>query len=407
MRRPLLTALSAGAMLLPVLAGCGSDPPVFIDDSKDTGTSADSGATDSAKPDSATPEDSAKEDSSADSAPVDSGVDTGSIDTGAVDTGTIDTGSVDTGVDTGTADTGSVDTGSDTGVSDTGSDTGTLTLDAACDSWTGDFCSRYDTCSSFFLKYVFGDVTKCKERLKISCLSHFGATGSGFTPGKVVTCGKSYATKSCLDMFDGKLTTECSIPGPVINGKACGSNAQCASGFCALEVSSTCGACAPPPAAGTACLKGQCAEGMDCVSGLCQVPGRLGDACSTSKPCGASFSCFGGKCVTPGKGGEACDASQISAKDCSVIDGLYCDPSTSLCKFYALAKPGESCGALTAYTACSSSGFCKIASGSTTGTCMSSAGDGASCDDTTGPKCMSPAYCLSSVCRLSDPSSCK
>jgi hypothetical protein len=45
--------------------------------------------------------------------------------------------------------------------------------------------------------------------------------------------------------------------------------------------------------------------------------------------------------------------------------------------------------------------------GSTTGTCEAAAADGATCSDTTGPKCMNPAFCnAGGTCQISDPSSC-
>jgi hypothetical protein len=35
------------------------------------------------------------------------------------------------------------------------------------------------------------------------------------------------------------------------------------------------------------------------------------------------------------------------------------------------------------------------------------AADGQACNDTAGPYCMSPASCVSGVCKISDPSACR
>ena len=410
----------ASVIALSLVAGCGgSDPAVATDP-------VDSGSTDSSKADSAPAADTGSGD---DTSVLDSGTakDTG----GGKDTGTIptDTGSGDGFVppdtlpdsvtdgagDAGSSDASDVATDVATDVAaDTAPDATALSLDEACTTWSSDVCAKYSTCSDFFVKYIYGDLATCKTRLKLSCVGYLGATGSSYTPGKIITCGKAYSTMTCTDFFSGPTPSECSLAGTIIGGKACGANAQCTSGFCVLDVAATCGTCAPAVSPGGACIKGQCPEDLNCIgattttAGLCQKPGKLGDTCSSSVPCSVAFSCFGGKCVTPAAAGTTCDASSTTAADCALLDGLYCDPTAKLCKVFGQAKAGESCGAIpsASYAVCISSGFCKL-SGGTTGTCMASAADGATCDTTAGPKCMSPAGCLSSVCKLGDPSSCK
>jgi hypothetical protein len=75
---------------------------------------------------------------------------------------------------------------------------------------------------------------------------------------------------------------------------------------------------------------------------------------------------------------------------------------------FAFGSAGQPCGIVnnTTYTACAAGGLCKGASGLTAGTCQATAADGAACDDTAGPPCLSPAVCSGGVCKISDPGTC-
>src|SRR5258708_4008433 len=261
------------ATSLALAAGCGSsssptdtteDSGVGADtavaDSSPHDTAADSGTPDSGNADSGNADTASSDTAKADTAPSD----TATSDTARSDTATSDTPSADTTVaDTATTDTTTTDSATADTTPDAPVETGP-TLDAACNSWAANLCSHYDTCSTFFLKYVFGDIPTCKTRVKISCVDLLGAPGSNYTPSSIITCGNSYTTQSCTDFLSNRVTSECSVVGSYINGHACGANAQCSSGFCHVSPGTTCGLCAAAPVLRAACMDGQCAEGVDC-----------------------------------------------------------------------------------------------------------------------------------------------
>jgi hypothetical protein len=424
-------AFFVSATALALAAGCGSSADTGGGETTDTGTGgSDTSVTDSGGThDSGTATDSGAGDSgSSDTGKADTGSssDTGTADSSTTDTATADSSSTDSGssdtattTDSGAADTTAADSGVDTAPVDSGTDAPVDTgpsLDAACTKFATDFCTEYNTCTSFFVDLVWGTESTCETRMKISCLDLLGAPGVGYTPGSIISCGAAYKAQSCNEFIGGRIPSGCDLAGTYAAGHACGANAQCASRFCHIAAGS-CGVCATAPTEGAACMDGQCAEGMNCIgysgtptSGTCQISGLLGDTCdATNDPCSANFSCRSGHCVADATAGTACSTTGPTA-DCDVTKGLYCDsPGTNLCKLYGEAAPGAACGALaTARTACTASGTC-VASGvgSTTGTCEAAAADGATCNDTSGPSCMSPAFCnASGTCQISDPSSC-
>ena len=227
-------------------------------------------------------------------------------------------------------------------------------------------------------------------------------------------CAGAVASESCADAL-GKVTPPSCVPAPgdVGDGLACGDDEQCKSGFCAIPGGSLCGTCAELPKPGDACISGSCGRNLTCVSGKCQAPGEIGATCdSASQPCEASASCFGGKCVAGGGPGATCDSNEKTAPSCDVTQGVFCNPTTHVCQKILEAKAGDACGydfAAGSYSVCVAGAICRTSAGGFSGTCVAASADGATCnaDAATGPGCLSPATCVSSVCKLSDPSSCK
>jgi hypothetical protein len=289
---------------------------------------------------------------------------------------------------------------------DTAGGDGTVpSADAACTSWSNDYCNKLSACHATAVTFLYGDVPTCKTRTKLDCMRTLGAVGTGYSPAdKIVACGTAISTMLCPALSSGVHPPECSLPGTFGPGMACGANAQCASRFCKLGLDSWCGHCATlAPTKGEPCFEKQCGDDLTCVSGVCQKQGVLDDFCDVAQPCSAAFFCSSSnKCVNPVLlEGKPCDVT-----GCAYLDGLYCN-SAKMCQRVGLAKPGEACGTLaTALTVCAAVGVCKIPSG-TTGMCVGSVVEPAACNDATGPRCLAPAACITSTCALSDPSACK
>jgi hypothetical protein len=209
-------------------------------------------------------------------------------------------------------------------------------------------------------------------------------------------------------------------PGTLATGAPCGSQLQCASGFCNVgqyQVGSatlvslasasigTCGVCAEKIPIGGACTpypNPPCVDGAECDGAKCvaQVMGDVGTTCNApgspicksgltcapiistcqppsdvGGPCGAckgQLACVNDVCVVGKKEGEACGPS---ANDCATP--LVCDQMTSTCRALTISPSGAPCG--TAYAFCETA-YCTWNTSTMTGTCPALLAEGAACD---------------------------
>jgi hypothetical protein len=225
--------------------------------------------------------------------------------------------------------------------------------------------------------------------------------------GVTSTCGK-------LDT-----STACKSPsGSLADGTACGTSAQCSSGYCKGAGSTTtsgsdgvttttfrCGTCGAKAAIGQPCggtTNTQCVDGAECntsgTSGAetCQAtpaPGKAGDPCGmsnqtcdtglkcdyTMKKCvalgAAGASCqYSGDCASPlvctgadlskgtmgtcGNGGDVGAACNADGFDTGCKSTLACDPATKTCVQTKKADPGQPCDDKTTFC---SKGSCSVA----------------------------------------------
>ena len=285
--------------------------------------------------------------------------------------------------------------------------------DAACSALGEAYCAKLGDCAKVLVDVIWGDVVACRARLKAACLTTLSSSGVHETPAMTSSCARDLGAASCASVLAKDVVASCvPAPGDVVDGKACGDDEQCKSGFCATPAGSICGTCAPQPKPGDSCVSGQCGRALECVSGSCRKPGKLGEACDkTSQPCEAGLSCFSGKCVAGGKAGASCDTNESTAPSCDGTAGVFCSP-THVCQTLKEGRPGDACGydvASGSFTICTAAATCRTGAGGLTGTCIAAAADGAACnaDGKTGPGCTSPAKCVAGVCKLPDPSSCK
>lgn len=293
-------------------------------------------------------------------------------------------------------------------------------VDDGCTTYAANYCEKANACVSFYIQVSWGDVNTCKTRLKEACLRSAKAPSTGITGSALDKCVKNIPAISCGDFLNGVPIADCQVTGATEDGKACGDNAQCKSGFCATDESkSTCGTCSPKGAEGSACIANDCPDGLKCAGGKCQKPVAAGGACSADKPCGAQLSCVGGTCQTQiTTEGAACDDKEVKAAKCDFTKNLAC--IADKCQKFSFVTTGASCGitleggAIKSLTLCDKAGYCKgidVAKGVLTGTCAPAAADGAACTVGdglgAGPGCTAPAKCIDGVCKISDPAACK
>lgn len=293
----------------------------------------------------------------------------------------------------------------------------TVTAEQACSDYAAAVCDELNKCAPLLVSLSFNDVATCKTRVIINCPKIFEANGTSATPAKLEQCKLDASNLACNDLFANAVPPACvPSPGTLVDGNACGDDAQCVSTFCSRKSDAVCGVCAKLPSAGAPCTGssflggGDCGRGLVCANKVCVKP-KLKDetGCdSTTAPCLAGLSCFGGKCVTAAKGGEACDGAEKTGPNCDLTQGFYCAGLVSKsCKSAKVVAAGQPCGFISGeVVACGGGSTCKNVTG-TAGTCMAPAADGGACDPVKGPDCLGPAKCVANQCKIADPTTCK
>lgn len=298
-----------------------------------------------------------------------------------------------------------------------------VSADQACTDLAIASCTKLDQCVFNGTTARYGGASTCRQRQKQACMVRLGAAGTGNSPSDVEGCVSLLPSSSCND-FDLGNIPECQARiGSGATGAPCAFGGQCQSSNCAIVTGTNCGPCAGPNAAGDSCATTSCSHGFACVKGtlLCQPIGSGGASCDTDHPCGAGLSCVtpsgssSGTCETAGSSlGAACDPKRQTAPGCDANAGLYCDGTTNSCANVTYVTAGAQCGSVNHVgVGCTNASTCFGAQGSTPGTCIADAANGAPCDTQAGPACVPPAGCVtggpavtSGICRLPDPTVC-
>jgi hypothetical protein len=293
----------------------------------------------------------------------------------------------------------------------------TLAPTTTCGTYADAYCAKHQSCTNgVSITRDWGDMSTCVARVTLTCTDSLGATGTGQTAALVEQCTAGLPSYSCADFLDNNLPATCNPTGPGAAGSACTFNAQCASGFCANDRYGTCGTCAAPPAPGDSCATSNCGHGQGCywndgVTNLCEPYLPAGSACGAygNPACAADLTCQGASSTT-GRGGTCAPAVATLGGACGSVDvpvgcdstmGLWC--TDHACVSVTFAGDGMPCGYIgSGVTECrggacySSAGPYFSYAGPRTGTCRAYASDGAACDTSVGPGCLSPARCVTS-----------
>jgi hypothetical protein len=255
----------------------------------------------------------------------------------------------------------------------------------SCNNFADAFCSRLQTCSSFVMSVLYGDVATCKQRWVLNCLPNFGVAGTSASPAKTNGCTQILPGLACDKFLLGDFGTMCTpSAGTIPQGGACGDDAQCTTTFCARSATSVCGTCQPVTMPGAPCVQGSCSVSTNTVC-----------------PTGTTT------CVRPkaGQVGEACAGQE----ECDVGHQIGCNTATSK-KCIALTLSTGTCGANnplnpSSVTVCRATGTCTEPFN---GMCIPFAADGQTCGTTDmDAHCMLPAKCIGGRCVVPDPSTCK
>lgn len=281
-----------------------------------------------------------------------------------------------------------------------------VSADQASTDVSKSFCTQFNSCAPLFVQVAYGTESSCETRFKLSVLPTLSANGTGATPAQYESCATDIAKATCDDLLTRNYPASCqTAAGTLADGAACGDDAQCKDKLCRKGAGQTCGACSSLGAAGGACTgDSDCAYGLNCTNSVCSAYAAAGAACDATHTCDPTLTCSNGTCATVAEAGGTC--AGLGQGGCDNLKGLYCT-AAKVCAQAGIANAGQPCGLVSnVYTVCGAAGYCKTATGSTTGTCEAAAADGAACDTVNGPQCTSPAICTSGVCKISDPSTC-
>jgi hypothetical protein len=286
----------------------------------------------------------------------------------------------------------------------------------ACMDYVKAACETAQRCAPLLVTLDYGDVATCLQRLDLVC-STPPLKGSQLDPQYIEGCAAAYTAISCDDYFAGKAPAACIPPAGTLSvGASCGDGSQCATSFCAKTPGAGCGSCAAPPKSGDSCANlSSCGTGLSCTKGgVCLPLGVAGSTCDAATPCAFNLSCVitqgaaSGVCTRAAELGQKCDGMAHAAPDCNTANGVFCNPITHVCQAFATAAAGATCGfGAGGVTVCAAGGSCAYGDGSTMGTCVGPAADGAQCTTApSGPGCLVPAACTNGLCALADPSKC-
>jgi hypothetical protein len=318
--------------------------------------------------------------------------------------------------------------------------------DTACTSFASAFCNLYFNCMP--ARAPFATKALCLTREQLSCTNELAAPGVAVLPADIAVLASEVSAQSCADVYQGKLTQVfrnwqgCGGTAQLANSSGCFDSAQCQSGRCDVASGAACGTCQDEAASGASCQSGSdcqsgncsnskcaapratagqsCTYSSDCADGLycdsnsqCAALRQVGQSCTSTGDCDSGLRCGSSQvCEAPPLGdlGASCDPADPLG--CNWVKGLLCDSSTNKCTQQKVtASAGEACGLISvdggySWLYCEPGASCVTPQGSSQDKCVVDAQDGAACDETTGPHCISPAVCAGGKCTVPSASAC-
>lgn len=294
----------------------------------------------------------------------------------------------------------------------------------ACSDVAAARCQKQEQCNPQSVLNVYGDLATCQSTQATTCASNLAAPDTANTPTHVESCAQATPGQTCDDFALGIVPTDCQPPaGPRDAGSDCAVSGQCATAYCLIAKTTTCGTCAEPPGVGASCFNNSCGPGLLCdtLSSQCVTPLAASGACDDSSACGPGLTCIGNTATALG----VCTPLQTAlGASCSIPDGgsrcdgrlgLYCNSvAGKVCAQVGTASATGQCGTVDGGVIdCLADSFCQRPVGSADGTCVAPAAEGAACDTLNGPICLRPARCVLDVeggttgsCHTTSPQSC-
>ncbi len=283
--------------------------------------------------------------------------------------------------------------------------TANVTAGQACADVAAARCQKMQSCNPQGIVNTYGDLTTCEATQSATCVTNLAAPQTANTPSRTEECAQATPGETCSDFEVGNLATPCMPPvGPRASGSPCAVSGQCATAFCLIEKTASCGVCAAAPAVGASCANNGCGPGLVCDSAtqLCATPVASGGTCDDSSVCTPGLTCVvpasadAGTCVPLATSvGAHCDVTDGGAR-CDGRLGLYCNvPEGRVCDHVGNAAATFACGTIDGGVIdCTAGAFCQRPGTSRSGICIAPALEGKPCDTVNGPTCIAPARCV-------------
>jgi hypothetical protein len=294
-----------------------------------------------------------------------------------------------------------------------------------CGKLAAAWCDSAALCLSATFATAYGTRETCVQRRTTLCERTGFGEGSLLTPERLAQCvaasdlGSKPVDEHCrIWLFKevGRSAPICGLTGSLPAGARCLSGLQCQSGGCATM--GLCGWCRELATAGGSCFEdGECAPDLACAGRVCASLGGMGAACGDGARCLPDLACRPDaqgvlRCSSRAMHGKACDPD---GDDCALWpEQLACNPVQRRCEPYAIAGPGEPCGAITsgsgAVAVCSFGHWCSTDSAK----CIPLLLHRWPCSAPSvmpflhpviGP-CQAPAACLDQKCQIPDLAAC-
>lgn len=271
----------------------------------------------------------------------------------------------------------------------------------------GDFCAQFRTALADRLSTCqSGPKDLWADALTfLSCDDLQKAVTAGratYDGASAQACLSSVSTLTCSSIFKGGTSGDCqkTLKGAVASGGKCYAETDCGEGSFCSKTSGACdGTCKAKLAASAACtFADSCIDGYSCVNSVCTIDPadgmvEVGGSCTGSSRC---------------KTGLVCDSV---TKNCAnyVKEGATCEFGHNTCELFTSCgsankcvrseKAGGACGTTVMGTLYENAGcvsaYCKMPTGSSTGTCTARGAIDAMC--TNGDECLS-GKCTSGKC---------
>ncbi len=280
-----------------------------------------------------------------------------------------------------------------------------VTPEQACADLATARCQKMQQCNPQGVLNTYGDLATCESRQAATCVTNLAAPQTANTAARTEDCAQATPGESCTDFELGNVAPPCQPPvGPRDAGSPCAVSGQCATAFCLIERTTSCGTCAPQPTVGASCANSGCGPGLVCDSRteLCAAPVVSGGSCGDSSVCTPGLTCIlgagadAGTCVPLATTvGASCDLADGGTR-CDGRQGLYCNvPEGRVCDRVADATATFACGTIDGGVIdCTAGAFCQRPGTSRSGICVAPAAEGGPCDTSSGPGCSSPARCV-------------